>query len=88
MGAAACHDDGRDWTSPTVPRPSVVTNLALTCQFCPVAVDCGLYALHTDAEMGMYAGVWLPAHGYRTAKPRARWLAARAAITRRISHVS
>ena len=56
---AACRPDP-DWTTEQRPEPDVEARLRRVCCRCPVNVDCASWALASRAEMGVYAGVWLP----------------------------
>ncbi len=48
------------WTPDRKPARAVRVHLEQMCQRCPVRRTCADNAVNTDAEVGMYAGVWVP----------------------------
>jgi Transcription factor WhiB len=50
------------WTPNTRPADKVRVHLERMCQRCPVRRQCAEDAVSTEAESGMYAGVWVPEH--------------------------
>ena len=48
------------WTPHRKPRLAALVALEQMCGRCPVQRDCALHALSSQAEGGMYAGVWVP----------------------------
>lgn len=50
------------WTPPRKPPLAVLVPLEQMCQRCPVRRECARDAVASEAECGMYAGVWVPEH--------------------------
>jgi len=48
------------WTPARRPPRNVRVHLEQMCQRCPVQRQCAAHAVLTDAETGMYAGVYVP----------------------------
>lgn len=51
------------WTPKRAPVRGVRVHLERMCQRCPVRSACAAWAVQTEAECGMYAGVWVPNQG-------------------------
>lgn len=48
------------WTPDRKPRRAVLVNLQRMCQRCPVHGECASDAVGSEADSGVYAGVWVP----------------------------
>ena len=61
---AVCYLETSDapelWTPERRPARTVRVHLEQMCQRCPVRRQCAGEAVLTEAETGMYAGVWVP----------------------------
>ena len=47
------------WTPDRKPKRAVFVHLESMCQRCPVRARCASNAVATEAEAGVYAGVWV-----------------------------
>jgi hypothetical protein len=83
MAKAHCRSGDTDWTNERTPRPATRDRLAAICADCPVIARCAAYALDTEAEMGMYAGVWIPQQGVVPRNPTHNWRTARQQLKQR-----
>ena len=72
---AVCYLETSDapelWTPDRRPALVVRTQLERMCQRCPVRRQCAAEAVLTQAQTGMYAGVWVPENS-----PDNQWAAA------------
>lgn len=59
------------WTPDRKPAGAVRVHLERMCRRCPVRRTCAANAVHTGAQAGMYAGVWVPQR-----RPEKAWVAA------------
>lgn len=64
VAAAICHLETPDapelWTSNRRPPRVVSAQLELMCRRCPVRRPCAAVAVISEAQTGMYAGVFVP----------------------------
>lgn len=79
---AVCYLETSDapelWTPERRPGRTVRLHLEQMCHRCPVRRQCAAEALATEAETGIYAGVWVPERKDNSTKGKEHtWLAAR-----------
>ncbi|MCH9732005.1 MAG: WhiB family transcriptional regulator [Actinomycetia bacterium] len=91
---AVCYLETSDapemWTPERRPQRGVREQLEQMCQRCPVRRRCATEAFITEAESGIYAGVWVPerkdnsprdkGHSWLGARERLRTIAATAPV--------
>ncbi|OOK65254.1 transcription factor WhiB family protein [Mycobacterium kansasii] len=67
---AVCYLETSDapelWTPEHRPKQDVRVHLEQMCQRCPVRQACAADAVVSEAESGLYAGVWVPERRKKT----------------------
>lgn len=77
-GASCQNDDPNRWTPGRRPLKADLDQMFFVCnKACPVKQKCAANALHTEAEEGVYAGVWVPTKYGSSGAVRRVWREAR-----------
>lgn len=67
---AVCYLETSDapelWTPEHRPKQDVRVHLEQMCRRCPVRQECAADAVSSEAEGGLYAGVWVPERRKKT----------------------
>lgn len=81
MDDAICTPD-HAWDSDYPPTDWTLQRLREICEVCPAIAACADHAIVNRCEAGVYAGIWIPPRGTRSAN-NLGWMRARKTLQRK-----